>query len=63
MANSRQITLTIREPKKNAVKASAGAADGNIIVEYDRELPKADVIATLDWIKQVIIDDEYNTNV
>lgn len=63
MANSRQITLPIREPKSNAVKASAGAADGTVIVEYDRELPQADVIASLEMIRQVIIDSEYNTDV
>ena len=63
MANSRQVVLGVAQGKKSAVRSSAGAADANVIVQYDREANQADVIATLEKIRELIIEQEYRTDV
>lgn len=59
MATPRKVTLAATDAKHKAVHASASTADGNVIVEYDEDLPPGEVAILLDKCRDSIREQRY----
>jgi hypothetical protein len=60
MPTPRKVTLGVYDKKESGVRAAGSAASANVIVEFDKDLPKNDVIAAIERAVQTIIEQEYN---
>lgn len=59
MATPRTVTLGVHERKGLAVTGAGSTADANVIIEFDQDIPSADVINALERAKEVILEEEY----
>lgn len=59
MANPRQVTLGVHDPKKDAVFGVGTVAANTVEIEFDQDANQLDVVTALEKVIELIIEQEY----